>query len=254
MDSGMTSVTGSLLVVDDDEANRDILSRRLTRNGHDVSVAEDGTRAIGLVRERPFDLVLLDVVMPGLSGLDVLQELRQTHPATELPVIMVTAKNESGDIVEALRLGANDYVSKPLDFPVVLARIQAQLSLKRAVEDVFRLERSLAERNRDLEGANGRLAEANRRMGRDLRGGQDPEFVPPARRARAGGRPVRLALPALRRAGRRRAQRLRPRRPTCRPLCLRRQRSRRGVGPALGLAEPGPLAPVRALIGAPPER
>jgi sigma-B regulation protein RsbU (phosphoserine phosphatase) len=169
MDSGMMSVSGCLLVVDDDEANRDVLSRRLTRKGYEVAVAEDGSRAIGLVRERPFDLVLLDVVMPGLSGLEVLQELRQSHPATELPVIMVTARNESGDIVEALRLGANDYVSKPLDFPVVLARIQAQLSLKRAVEEVVRLERRLAERNHDLEGANARLAEANRRMERDLR-------------------------------------------------------------------------------------
>jgi DNA-binding response OmpR family regulator len=157
----MMSVSGCLLVVDDDEANRDLLSRRLTRKGYEVSVAEDGSRAIGLVRGQPFDLVLLDVVMPGLSGLEVLQELRQSHPATELPVIMVTAKNESGDIVEALRLGANDYVSKPLDFPVVLARIQAQLSLKRAVEEVVRLERRLAERNHDLEGANARLAEAN---------------------------------------------------------------------------------------------
>ncbi len=165
----MTSVAGSVLLVDDDEGNRDMLSRRLTRKGYEVAVAEDGGRAIALSRDRPFDLVLLDVVMPGLSGLEVLQELRRAHPATELPVIMVTARNESGDIVEALRLGANDYVSKPLDFPVVLARIQAQLSLKRAVEEVVRLERSLAERNHELEGANAQLAEANRRMGRDLR-------------------------------------------------------------------------------------
>ena len=107
--------------------------------------------------------------MPGLSGLDVLRELRQDYPATELPVIMATALSESGDVVEALRLGANDYVSKPLDFPVVLARIQAQLSLKDAVEEVVRLERSLEQRNVELTGANARLAEANRRMERDLR-------------------------------------------------------------------------------------
>ena len=82
---------------------------------------------------------------------------------------MATALAESGDIVEALRLGANDYVSKPLDFPVVLARIQAQLSLKRAMEDTIRLERSLEQRNHELIGANARLAEVNRRMERDLR-------------------------------------------------------------------------------------
>ena len=123
-DSLMVSLPGTLLVVDDDEANRDMLSRRLERKGFSVTVAEDGSRAIELVRQRPFDLVLLDVLMPGLSGLEVLRELRQSHPATELPVIMATALSESGDVVEALRLGANDYVSKPLDFPVVLARIQ----------------------------------------------------------------------------------------------------------------------------------
>ena len=120
----MISLPGTLLVVDDDEANRDMLSRRLERKGFAVTVAEDGIRAIELVRERPFDLVLLDVLMPGLSGLEVLRELRLAYPATELPVIMATALAESGDVVEALCLGANDYVSKPLDFPVVLARIQ----------------------------------------------------------------------------------------------------------------------------------
>lgn len=168
-DSLMVSLPGTLLVVDDDEANRDMLSRRLERKGFAVTVAEDGSRAIELVRQRPFDLVLLDVLMPGLSGLEVLRELRQSHPATELPVIMATALSESGDVVEALRLGANDYVSKPLDFPVVLARIQAQLSLKQAVEEVLRLERSLEQRNQELIGANARLAEANRRMERDLK-------------------------------------------------------------------------------------
>jgi sigma-B regulation protein RsbU (phosphoserine phosphatase) len=165
----MVSLPGTVLVVDDDGANRDMLSRRLERKGYAVTVAEDGRRAIELVGQRPFDLVLLDVLMPGLSGLEVLRQLRQSHAATELPVIMATALSESGDVVEALRLGANDFVSKPLDFPVVLARIQSQLALKRAVEEVVRLERSLEQRNQELTGANDRLAEANRRMERDLR-------------------------------------------------------------------------------------
>lgn len=165
----MVSSPGSLLVVDDDEANRDMLSRRLERKGFSVTVAEDGNRAIELVRQRSFDLVLLDVLMPGLSGLEVLRALRQSHSPTTLPVIMATALTESGDVVEALQLGANDYVSKPIDFPVVLARIQAQLSLKGAVEEAIRLERSLEQRNLELIGANARLAEANRRMERDLR-------------------------------------------------------------------------------------
>jgi DNA-binding response OmpR family regulator len=81
-----------------------------------------------------FDVVLLDVMMPGISGLEVRKILRKRHAMADLPVIMATAKDQSSDIVEALQLGANDYVTKPLDFPVVLARVETQLSLKRAGE------------------------------------------------------------------------------------------------------------------------
>ena len=101
-------------------------------------------------------------MMPGLDGFEVLKILREHHAATDLPVIMATAKDDSEDVIHALGLGANDYVTKPLDFPVVVARIQTQISLKRAVEQVRQLERRLAERNRDLEAANAR-------MSRDLR-------------------------------------------------------------------------------------
>src|SRR6185436_10999571 len=89
--------------------------------------------------------------------------------ATDLPVIIATAKQESEDIVEGLKAGANDYVTKPLDMPVVLARVQSQLSLKRAVAEIRRLEESLEQRNRDLEAVNQHLASANTRMQQDLR-------------------------------------------------------------------------------------
>ena len=116
--------------------NRDALSRRLERKGYAVQVAEHGPQALALIFQHPFDLVLLDVEMPAMSGLEVLQVLRGTYAPTQLPIIMVTAKTQSADIVEALRLGANDYVTKPIDFPVALARIHTQLSHKRAVEDL----------------------------------------------------------------------------------------------------------------------
>ena len=116
--------------------NRDALSRRLERKGYAVQVAEDGPQALERITHQPFDLVLLDVEMPVMSGLDVLQVLRDTYSPTQLPIIMVTAKTQSADIVEALRLGANDYVTKPIDFPVALARIHTQLSHKWAVEDL----------------------------------------------------------------------------------------------------------------------
>ena len=127
---------GSLLVVDDNEANRDALSRRLRHRGYVVSVAADGAEALALVETLTLDLVLLDVEMPGISGLEVLSRIRAHRSDTELPVIMVTARTEGADIVEAFRLGANDYVTKPVDFPVALARIGTHLSHKWAVEDL----------------------------------------------------------------------------------------------------------------------
>ena len=158
----MTAGLGLVLVVDDDANNRDLLARRLGRLGYETVVAQDGQEALALVADRPFDVVLLDVMMPGLDGFEVLEAFRRERPATELPVIMATAKDNSEDVVRALGLGANDYVTKPLDFPVVAARVRTQVLLKRSVEQVRQLERRLAERNRDLEAANGR-------MSRDLR-------------------------------------------------------------------------------------
>ncbi len=158
-----------VLVVDDNEMNRDMLSRRLQRKGYDVTVAHDGDLALELIRDHRFDLVLLDVTMPGVNGLEVLKILREAHTATDLPIIMATAHRESEDIVKALALGANDYVTKPLDFPVVLARVRTHLALKRAAEQVKQLERTLAERNRELEQTNARLEKVNGRMSRDLK-------------------------------------------------------------------------------------
>ena len=117
----------TLLVVDDSEINRDMLRRRLERKGYRVITAENGEQALELVSRESIDLVLLDVMMPGLSGLDVLRILRKTPAGKDLPVIMATARSDSTDIVEALDAGANDYVIKPLDVPVVIARIEAQL-------------------------------------------------------------------------------------------------------------------------------
>jgi CheY-like chemotaxis protein len=123
----------TLLVVDDNEENRDVLSRRLQKRGFAVLTAESGQRALEIIEAQRVDLVLLDVMMPGLTGLDVLRILRESPATEDLPVIMATAKTDSEDIVEALELGANDYVTKPLDFPIVLARVQAQLRSRRQV-------------------------------------------------------------------------------------------------------------------------
>ena len=125
---------GAILVVDDNELNRDALSCLLRLQQYEVDVASDGEQALSLLASRSVDLVLLDVEMPGLSGLDVLTRIRATRNDTDLPVIMVTARSHGPDIVEAFRLGANDYLTKPIDCPVALARIGTHLSHKRVVE------------------------------------------------------------------------------------------------------------------------
>ena len=130
----MTTRTSRLLIVDDNELNRDMLARRLERKGFEVILAAGARELLQRLTEGNVDVVLLDIEMPEISGLEVLKTLRESYSPVELPVIMVTAKNQSDDVVKALDLGANDYVTKPIDFAVTLARIGTQLSHKRAQE------------------------------------------------------------------------------------------------------------------------
>ena len=123
-----------LLIVDDNEMNRDMLARRLARKGYAIGLAESAKELLERVKQDAVDLVLLDIEMPQISGLDALKALREHYSQAELPIIMVTAKNQSDDIVTALDLGANDYLTKPIDFPVAVARIGTQLSHKQAQE------------------------------------------------------------------------------------------------------------------------
>jgi len=146
----------TVLVVDDDESNRDVLGRVLQSKGYTVVLAASGPEALELVDSQPVDLVLLDIMMPDVSGLDVLKALRAKHPREALPVIMATAKDQPRDVVDALKMGANDYVTKPLDFAVVMARTEAQLSLKRATGEVRRLNEELQRRNQFIRRTFGR--------------------------------------------------------------------------------------------------
>jgi CheY-like chemotaxis protein len=110
------------------------MTRRLERSGFRVVSAASGPEALELLRRAPVDLVLLDIMMPGMTGLDVLKTVRMTPTTATMPVVMVTAKTDSEDVVEALSLGANDYVTKPVDYPVALARIRAHLRTRQAVQ------------------------------------------------------------------------------------------------------------------------
>ena len=124
-----------ILVVDDEELNRDMLSRRLTKKGYEVTLAESGAEALRQVDDQDFDLVLLDIRMPGMDGNEVLEALRKTYSPLQLPVIMVTAEVDSSTMVKSLGLGADDYVTKPIDMPVLVARMENKLRVSQSVQE-----------------------------------------------------------------------------------------------------------------------
>lgn len=127
-----------LLVVDDIEDNRNLLTRRLEREGyHDVTVAANGEEALALIRARPFDLVLLDVMMPKCDGYQVLEQLRAENRLHELPVIVISALNEIDSAVRCIQLGAVDYLPKPFNTTLLRARVGASLEQK-SLRDALR--------------------------------------------------------------------------------------------------------------------
>jgi class 3 adenylate cyclase len=127
----MNAEQGSLLVVDDVEANRDLLSRRLQRQGHTVVVAENGRQAIERLKEQPFDLILCDIMMPEMNGYQVLEHLKADPALRHIPVIMVSALDDIDSVVRCIELGAEDYLFKPFNPTLLKARINACLEKKR---------------------------------------------------------------------------------------------------------------------------
>lgn len=121
-----------ILVVDDVDVNREILKRRLVRRGFIITEASGGREALELLETADIDLVLLDIMMPDLDGLEVVRIIRETRSMEDLPVIMVSAKSFSEDVTQCLELGANDYVTKPVDFDATLGLIHRELARKAA--------------------------------------------------------------------------------------------------------------------------
>ena len=140
-----TPEASTLLVVDDSEFNRDLLSRRLIHYGYNVATAEGGAEAIECIQKSDYDAILLDIMMPEVSGWDVLEWIRASYSREQLPVIMATANDASEDMVKALQLGANDYVTKPLDVKVVRARVDTHVILKKTAASLIRTNQQLEE-------------------------------------------------------------------------------------------------------------
>lgn len=124
-------MTANILVVDDEQAIVDILKSNLEREGYHVEVAYDGVKAVELATERPYDLILLDCMLPRMDGFDVCRKLRQDITT---PILMITAKSEEIDKVLGLELGADDYITKPFSMREVLARVKAQLRRQALIE------------------------------------------------------------------------------------------------------------------------
>ena len=145
----MTAAPGRLLVVDDTEANRDLLARRLRALGHGVESAVNGREALELLASKPIDLVLLDIMMPEMDGFQVLERLRADPVLRTIPVIMISAVDEVDAVARAIELGATDYLPKPFNAVVLRARVTATLEKKR-LEDAERLHTRELERELEI--------------------------------------------------------------------------------------------------------
>src|SRR3954462_12951322 len=142
--------TGRILVVDDHEDNIELLRARLEAWGYDVEAAHDGAEALECVHRAPPDLILLDVMTPTVDGNEVARRIKNNPDLPFIPIIMQTALDSTENKVEGLEAGADDYITKPIDFPELKARVKSMLRIKRLQEEIEERERELMEANQRL--------------------------------------------------------------------------------------------------------
>jgi phosphoserine phosphatase RsbU/P len=161
----LPEATGRILVVDDHELNRTMLARRLRRLGHEIETAGDGHEALAALRDGHgrFDLLLLDIMMPGLDGYEVLRRMKADEALRDLPVIVISALDETDAVVRCIELGADDHLAKPFNPVLLQARIGACLEKKRL---------------RDLEKRHARSMERELDIGRAIQAGFLPDSMP----------------------------------------------------------------------------
>jgi DNA-binding response OmpR family regulator len=130
----------TVLIVDDSEFDRSLLVRVLEKNGNfNTLQTNSGEECLEILRTQKVHLILLDIMMPGSSGTQTLESIRKNFNPIELPVIMITAKSDALDVIDALRRGANDYITKPVNFEVALSRISTHLKLAEVSEEMAKL-------------------------------------------------------------------------------------------------------------------
>jgi len=168
-------VTGTILVADDQVANRELLDELLTTQGFKVITVADGAEALHQLARVPTDLVLLDVMMPQLSGFEVCQRIKASPETYLIPVILVTALSDKQDRIEGIQVGADDFLSRPVDRTELLARVRSLLKLKQRTDELERAEAVLFSLARSIEGKDPythghceRLAEYSASLGEHL--------------------------------------------------------------------------------------
>lgn len=155
--------TRTILAVDDSRTSLNVIGQQLASRGYLVVLCESGAEALDLIAARGFDLVLLDLVMPGMSGLSVLREIRSARESADLPVIVVTGQSDALSTIEVLHAGADDHVAKPFSFDVLIARIDRVIARSRRIAELKRsnaaLDARIAARAIELGEARAQLAE-----------------------------------------------------------------------------------------------
>jgi len=165
----MNTPSGSrILVVDDADSNREVMTRILEREGYRVETAVDGADALARLRSAPFDMVLLDVMMPGMDGVQVMETIHGDDILNRLPVIMLSALNEQETVLKCIQLGAQDYLPKPVNQQLLKARIAACLEKKRSHDLEREYTRRVESMSAQVQVMNERLRQANQIKSRFL--------------------------------------------------------------------------------------
>jgi DNA-binding response OmpR family regulator len=149
-----------ILLVDDDQINSQMLLKRFEKRGFQVTTRNSGAECLEYLQSETPDIILLDVLMPEISGLQVLENIRAIYSMFDIPIIMVTAKIEVEDIVTALKLGANDYIQKPVNIDIAVARINSQIDAGRNYQEAME--------KREVESINAMIATYNHEINNPL--------------------------------------------------------------------------------------
>jgi two-component system, OmpR family, alkaline phosphatase synthesis response regulator PhoP len=154
------AITGRILIADDNQQNRELLDAYLSEDGHEIVMAADGAETLQKIEQTQPDLILLDIMMPRLSGYEVCQRIRQDPAMQNIPVLMVTALREMGDIEKAVAAGADDFLTKPVN----------RLELKTRVRSLLRVRHLTNERDRLL----AYLRDVEQSLSRPVAGSPEP--------------------------------------------------------------------------------